>query len=72
MCDNECTSFFNLPCFVLFGCTTKLRNFFLILVLPLFVVIIIICGCCTGLFNVSCFIKFLGIISGIYIIILIM
>lgn len=39
--------------------------------MPILVVILLIVGFVTGLFNIPCFCKFLGIITGIYIIILI-
>ena len=71
MCENQCTSFFNLPCFLLFRCSDKIKKFFLLLVAPIFVVIILFVGFFSGLFNISCFCKFLGTITGIYPIILI-
>lgn len=71
MCENQCTSFFNLPCFLLFRCTDKIRNFFLILVLPIIIILVVVGGLFTGVFSLPCVLRVLGCITGIYLIIVI-
>jgi hypothetical protein len=65
MCETQCTSFFNLPCFLLFRCTTKIRNFCLAILLPIFIVIITVVGCSTGLFNFPCCCKAIMCLTGL-------
>lgn len=65
MCESQCTSFFNLPCFVLFRCNEKIKKFFLAIVLPILIVILMCLGCSVGLFTPRCFCKAFMIISGL-------
>jgi len=68
MCRTQCTSFYNLPCFLLFRCTDKIKKFFLMIVIPVIVFIVILGGCFSGVFSIGCFLRILGCITGIYLI----
>ena len=68
MCRTQCTAFYNLPCFLLFRCTDKIKKFFFMLVLPIVVVVVVMAGCFTGIFSIPCFLRILGCISGIYLV----
>jgi hypothetical protein len=65
MCESQCTSFFNLPCFLLFRCTDKIRNFCLAIVLPIVIIIITAIGCSTGLFSFPCCCKAIMCLTGL-------
>ena len=65
MCHEQCTSFYNLPCFLLFRCTSKIKKFFLILILPIVFVIVMAVGCYTGLIDLECMCNAFMLISGI-------
>ena len=69
MCRTQCTSFFNLPCFLLFRCTDKIKKFFFLLVVPVLIGVVVLGGCFTGVFSIPCFLRILGCITGIYLII---
>jgi hypothetical protein len=65
MCESECTSFFNLPCFLIFRCTDKIRNFCLAIVLPIVVIIVVVIGCNTGLLTFPCCCRAAMLLTGI-------
>jgi hypothetical protein len=65
MCESQCTSFFNLPCFLLFRCSDKIKRFCLAILLPIVLFIVLFIGCNTGLINFPCLCKLLQCITGI-------
>jgi len=69
MCRTQCTNFFNLPCFLLFRCVSKIKRFFFLLVLPIIIIVVLFGGLFTGVFSLGCLLRILGCITGIYLII---
>ena len=65
MCRQECTAFYNVPCFLLFRCTDKLKRFFIILVTPIILFVLLFCGCSTGIIDLKCLYKALLYVTGI-------
>lgn len=68
-CDYKCPSFFNVPCFLLFGCNIQLRNFFLLFFVP--IVTVVISGACCGrrVWRFGCWMRYLGVFTGIILLI---
>ena len=71
MCRTQCTSFFNLPCFLLFRCTDKIKKFLFLLALPVIIFVVLLGGCFTGVFSLPCVIRVIGCLTGIYLVIFI-
>jgi ElaB/YqjD/DUF883 family membrane-anchored ribosome-binding protein len=66
MCEKECVPFYNIPCFVIFGCKQKLKFFGLIVVLCVGGLVLLCCLMSTGIINILCILKVLGMVTGIY------
>lgn len=64
-CDYKCTSFFNLPCFILFGCNIQIRNFVLAFSVPIFALALTGLCCGKGIWTFSCWLKYLALITGV-------
>ena len=69
MCRSTCTNFFNLPCFLIFRCTAKIKRFFFLLVLPILIIVVIFGGLFSGVFSLGCLLRVIGCITGIYLVV---
>ena len=65
LCDYKCKSIFNFPCFLLFACNIHIRNFILMFVLPLFMVLLTGICCGKGLWSFGCWFRYLRVFLGI-------
>ena len=64
-CEYKCRGFFDLPCFLLFGCNIQIRNFFLLFFTPIVILLITSLCCGRGIWTFRCWVKYLMIFSGI-------
>ena len=64
-CDYKCNGFFNLPCFMLFGCNIHLRNFLLAFLLPIVVIAITGLCCGKGIWTFPCWLRYLAVFTGV-------
>ena len=64
-CDYKCQTFYNFPCFIVFGCNIQIRNFFLLIIFPLVMLVMVGICCGRGLWTFSCWFRYLVVVSGI-------
>lgn len=68
-CHYKCPQFYNVGCFLLFGCNIHLRNFFFIVLMPVFALISIGLCCGKGTWTFHCWGRYLAIFTGVVLII---
>jgi hypothetical protein len=64
-CDYKCENFYNIPCFFVLDCNIQMRNFVLIILVPLLSLIILAWFCKKGWWNLGCWWYYFSILSGI-------
>jgi hypothetical protein len=63
-CEYKCPNFFNLPCFILFGCNIQIRNFILAFFVPIFILSLTGLCCGKGIWTFSCWMEYLALFLG--------
>jgi len=64
-CNYKCPNFYSLPCFLLFGCNIHLRNFILIILIPLLFLIFVGLCCGKGIWTFRCWARYIALFTGI-------
>ena len=64
-CDYKCPDVYNLPCFIIFECNIHIRNFVILIALPVWFLAMLGLCCGRGIWTFKCWLKYLMLFSGI-------
>lgn len=64
-CNHKCPRIWEIQCFALFGCNIQTRNFLLIFVAPLLLLVITGSCCGKGVWTIPCWCRYLFYFSGL-------